>query len=68
MLHTAAGDFEFSLASPDAAVGRKAEMASDRAQAIWLMWSFECLRGDPDYDAIMASFRAWRVLECQSII
>lgn len=61
LLHTAAGDFAFSLASPGAAVGRKAEMASDRAQAIWLRWSLQCLRGDPDYDAIMAAFRAWRV-------
>ncbi len=66
LLHTAAGDFAFSLASDGAAVGAKAEMASDRAQAIWLMWSFQCLRSDPDYDAMMAAFRAWRALKCQT--
>lgn len=68
MLHTAAGDFAFSLAYPGGAVGRKAEMTSDRAQAIWLAWSFECLRNDPEYHAIMAAFRAWRTLECQRVV
>jgi hypothetical protein len=65
LLRGFAGDFQFSLASPGAAVRTEAEMASNRAQAIWLAWSFLCLSGDPDYDAITAAFRAWRMMNCQ---
>lgn len=65
LLRGFAGDFEFSLASPGAAVRTEAAMASNRAQAIWLAWSFLCLSGDPDYDAITAAFRAWRMMNCQ---
>ena len=67
LLRGFAGDFEFSIASPGAAVRTEAAMASNRAQAIWLAWSFLCLSGDPDYGAITAAFRAWRVLECQGV-
>lgn len=65
LLRGFAGDFEFSLASPGAAVRTEAALASNRAQAIWLAWSFLCLSGDPDYDAITAAFRAWRLMNCQ---
>jgi hypothetical protein len=65
LLRGFAGDFEFSLASPGAAVRTEAAMASNRAQAIWLAWSFLCLSGDPEYDAIMAAFRAWRMMNGQ---
>ena len=68
LLHAFAEDFAFSLAYPGAAARREAEMASNRAQAIWLAWSSECLRSDPDFDAIMASFLAWRMLECQGVV
>ena len=62
-----AGDFGIELARPDSNLVERARLAPHRAQAIWLTWAFGCLRGDPDYAAIIAGFQAWRVLEEQRV-
>ena len=63
-----AGDFGIELARPESNLAERARLAPNRAQAVWLTWAFGCLRNDPDYDAILAGFQAWRVLEDQRVM
>ncbi|MGB7408241.1 MAG: hypothetical protein WA908_07010 [Pontixanthobacter sp.] len=67
-LRAYAADYSISIAAPDAPQIEQARLVPDRAQAIWAAWVSAGFGADPDRQALLAAFQAWRVLDEQRVI
>ncbi|MGB3754345.1 MAG: hypothetical protein WA954_10665 [Parerythrobacter sp.] len=65
VLRAFAEDYSIPIATPNASIETQARLVADRAQIVWLAWAACALGSDPDQHAIIAAFRAWRILDEQ---
>ncbi len=61
-LRAFARDYSIPIAAQDASRVQQARLVPDRAQIIWLAWVTRALGADPDQEALIAAFCAWRLL------
>lgn len=63
-----AADYSIPIAAQGASCAQMARLVPDRAQIIWLAWVTRVLAEDPDQKALIAAFRAWRLMDEQRSI
>ena len=67
-LRAFARDYSIPIAAQNASKVQQARLVPDRAQIIWLAWVTTALCADPDQEALIAAFCAWRLLDEQRLI